>query len=181
MGEGGGERGELGVELAELLFVGVGETGAGADEVLVITVEEVTGLGVEVQRDGAAVEGIDAGEEGGVEADGVGVRGDLRRHFLFDRAERVVGVGAGEVVEDALDAGEELAGALEGDDGVFEGGGLGVAGDGFDFAQLLGHAGFERGAEVRVFDLVELRVAEWERAFAEERVVGRRRLRGQGQ
>ena len=69
--------------------------------------------------------------------------------------ESVVGVGGGDVEEGDGSAGEELAGALHGDDGVVEGGGVGVVGDGVDFFALLGHAGFDGGLVVGVFDLVE--------------------------
>ncbi len=44
---------------------------------------------------------------------------------------------------------------LHGYEGVVEGGGRGVVGDGFDLGALLRHAGFDGGEIVGIFDLVE--------------------------
>jgi hypothetical protein len=81
-----------------------------------------------------------------------------------------VGVAAVEVVEDAGDATEELAGALKSDEGVGERRGRGVVRDGGDLGEILGHAEFVGGREVFVADLVERRIAERERTGREERV-----------
>jgi hypothetical protein len=98
---------------------------------------------------------LDAGEELRVEVDGVLRGGELGRSVFLDFLESVVGVGAGDAIEGEGDAGEELAGALEGDDGVVERGSRGVVGDGVDFNLLLGDAGFDGGLVVGVLDFVE--------------------------
>ena len=77
MREGSLQGGELGIERAELGLFGLGEFRASAYKVFVVAVKEAHGLGVETERAAAVIERRQSGEKGGVEADGVAVRGEL--------------------------------------------------------------------------------------------------------
>ena len=92
---------------------------------------------------------------------------------LFDGLERGIGVAAVEVGENAADAAEELAGALEGEDGIFKRGGFGVACDGGDLGELLGHTEIEGGREMLVLDKIKRGIAQRKRAGGKERIGGR--------
>ena len=162
--EGGGEGGLFLVELAEAGLAGGVEEGAGVDELPVGDFEEAELFGGEGEGGAELVKAMDAGEECGVEGDGVGVGGEAGCHGLLDGLEGWVGVGGGEGAEDAEGAVEEGAGALEGFEGVAEGRWGGVLGYRADFAELDGHAGLDGGLEVGVADAVEGRGVKGEGA-----------------
>ncbi len=147
------------------------------DEAVVVDLDEADGLGVEVEGFALVVEGGDALEEGFVEVDGVGVGGEARGDLGLDVLEGGVGVGSGDGSEDGEDAGEETAGLLHRYEGVLEGGGSGVVGDEVDLGALLGHAGFDGGEIVGVFDAVEGRGLIGESAGGGEGIGSDRGLR----
>ena len=172
LGKRGLGGGDFGVEGFEFGFLGFGKPGAGADEGFVSFVEEAGGFGIEAQAGASFMQRADAGEERGVEENGVAVRGEFGGEGFLDGLEGGVGVAAVDVGKNPGDAAEELAGALEGDDGVVEGRGRGVSGDGGDLGEVLGHAAFVGGRVVLVFDFVELWIRQRQRAHGKERIGG---------
>ncbi len=170
--EPGAQRGQFGVHRLQRGLVGVVQVGAGADEAGVVALDQSHALRVQAQGVALFVQRLDAGEELGIEVDGVAVRGELRRVVGAQLVARVVGVGADQVEEHGGGAVQHLAGLLQRDDGVVEGGRGRVAGDGVDLLQLLGHAGVEGGGEIAVLDPVELRVMQRQRALREEGIGG---------
>ena len=135
-----------------------------------VALDQAHALCVQAQRVAAVVQRLDAGEQLAVEADGIGVRGELGGVLALQLLAVLVGVGTDQREEHGGRAVQHLAALFHGNDGVFEGRGIGVVGDGLDFLQLLGHAGIEGGSEMAVLDLVELRVMQRQRALGEERV-----------
>ena len=69
-----------------------------------------------------------------------------------------------------LNAVEQLAAALQGDDGVVEGRRRGIARDLSDFLQFVRHALLERGRKVLVLDRGERRQVVGQRAFGQKRI-----------
>ena len=98
--------------------------------------------------------------------------GQLRREISLEFLEGGIGQRGGENAEGGARAVEQLAGALHGDDGVLEGGGGGIVGDGLVFLQILGHALVEGGGEMLVLDLLERRQVIGQRARRKQRVRG---------
>ncbi len=78
----------------------------------------------------------------------------------------------------AVGALKEAAALFHRDEGVVEGGRSRVIGDGFDFGELLRHAGFDCGLVVGVLDLVEGRGLEWQGAGSVEGIGGAKVGRG---
>ncbi len=97
------------------------EAGARADEDRVIAVEDAGLFGREAERVLLPVERLDPAEERLVHEDGVAVLGQERRHLALDRLDRLVGMRARQVEEDAADALEQRAAAFQRLDGVGEG------------------------------------------------------------
>ena len=170
--EGGAQRGQFGVHLLQRRLVGVVEVGTGADEAGVVALDQAHALRVQAQFVALVVQRLDAGEQLGVQADGVAMRGELRRVVRAQLVARIVGVRADQVEEHGGGAVQHLAALFHRDDGVLERGRGRVVGDGVHLLQLLGHAGVEGGCEVAVLDLVELRVMQRQRAFGEEGIGG---------
>ena len=170
--EGVRERRFFLVQLLELFLVGVREIGSSFDELLVVVFDQTQRLGVELERGALVVDSLDAREELRVEGDGVLMRGHAWGKPLLHLLKIVIGVGAGDAVEDERDTAEKPARFFKGDDGVLKCGRRGAVGDGRDFPDLLGHAGFEGGLVVRVLDLVEGSGVEGERALGIERIAG---------
>src|SRR5438105_15336488 len=104
--------------------------------------------------------------------DRVPMRGELWRGLFLDFLHLWIGVARIQIGERRLRAIEQTSGALESGDGVFERRLLRAVCDGLDLLELLTHAGFHRGREMRVFDFVEDRVMKWQRALLEKRIVG---------
>ena len=134
-----GEGGYLLVQLTEAGLLGLGHIGAGADKAFIGLGEEAELFGVEAESLALVVDGLDAGEEFLVEGDVVVVGREERGHGLGDGVHLGAVLALAEVEEDAADVLEELSAVLVGEDGVFEGRGFGVAGDGVDFGLLAGH------------------------------------------
>ena len=172
--ERGLQRRELGVQRAQLGLAGLGQLRAGAHEVLVIAPQQARGFGVETQRIALLVQRVDAREQARVEVHLVAVRGELGRHLALHGLQLRIGVGAGQVVEDGLDASQHPARALHRDDGVVEGRLVRVGRDRLDLLAVFGDALLERRQEVVVADLVEAREVQRQRAFDEQRVRRRR-------
>ena len=177
LAEGGGQAGQLGVHRLQGFLVGVGQVGAGTDEVGVVTLEQALGLGVQAQGISLVVERLDAREELAVEQDRVLVGGELRRQGGLHLLDFGVGVGAGQVAEHRAGAVEQGAGFFHRDDGVHEARRVRVVGDRGDFGALLGHAALERRLVVLVLDQVEARrlvgqVADHEEGIARHRLNG---------
>ena len=122
LAEGGADLGEALVDRLEPGLAGGVEARAGADEIGVVAVDDARLFGAE--RGAVLPHGLDAAEQGRVEVDRVPVRREERRHLALDRLQVGIGVGAGQVAEDRIDAGEAEAGCLERDDRVVEGRGL---------------------------------------------------------
>src|SRR5581483_8620355 len=92
-----------------------------------------------------------------------------------DRLDLLVGVGSGEVEEYGRDALQEIAGTLQGIDGVGEGRRLVVAGDSANLAPVDGKALVEGRHEMLDLDAIERRHLERRRPGLEQRIL---RLRG---
>ena len=72
------------VELLQLCLVGVGEVGAGVDELLVDDLDEALRFGIELERIALVVDGLRRAEKRlGVEIDGVMVCGESRGYRLL--------------------------------------------------------------------------------------------------
>ena len=169
--EVGGQLGQLGVDVLDLLLVGVAQLGAGSHEVGVVALDQTLRLGVHALRIAFVMDRLDALPELLVEVDGVAVRGHLRRDFLLDFLQGIGLVRRRQVIEDAGDATQQGAALLHRDQGVVEGRRLGVVGDCLDFLLMLGHAALERRQVVAFLVLVELRRAVLQRTRLEERVL----------
>ena len=74
--EGGLQGGQLGVHGLERRFIGSRELGAGPDEILVVTFEQIPGFGVEGELVAPGMESLDTGEKRRVEIDRVRMRGE---------------------------------------------------------------------------------------------------------
>src|SRR5207244_11397879 len=85
-------------------LVGIGQFRAGPDEILVITLQEIGGLGIEAECVAIVVKLLDAREQFAVEMDGVAVGRQLWRHFFVDFLQRGIGVAGVEIGERALGA-----------------------------------------------------------------------------
>ena len=131
-------------------------------------------LGIEAQRVALIEQRLDAREQRRIQIDRVAVFGVLRRQRFLGSLQGLVGVGAGEHEEHVGAAREQFAAALHGLDGVLEGRRLGVVGDGANFGQVLLHALFDGRLVVGVFQLVEGRRLERQRAGRHQRILGRR-------
>ncbi len=112
----------------------------------------------------------DAGKQLFVELDGVEVRGELWAVFGVELRHELGGVAGAERPEGVADAVQQLAGALERSDGVLESGRFGGGSDRGNFGAVLLEPGVERGAEVFVADLGELRQFVWQRGWCCKRV-----------
>ena len=115
---------------------------------------------------------VDPGEQTGVQCDGVAVRGELRCELGGDRIALGVGVGTGEVEEDACRPRQRLPAAFECLDGVDEGRFGAGAGDLLHLTQVLGHRLFEGGHEVVVGERREVGQTVQMRTSGQDRVRG---------
>ncbi len=150
---------ELLVELREARLGGRIELGAREREVRVVEPAQALLLGVEAALLARGVDGGDAPEQLVVLDDPVGVRRELRRHFLVDGLQALLVQRRDVDLVDALHAVQHAAGALHRDDRVLEGRRCGVVRDLRDIGELGLHTGKERRLEVGDPDLVEGRYA----------------------
>ena len=93
-----------------------------------------------------------------------------RRDFALDRLQLVIGVGAGQIEENARHPVEAAAAALQRLDRVGESRRLGIGGDGVDLRARLGERRVERGSEMTRLEAVERRRLEWRGPRFEKRV-----------
>ena len=148
------------------------EPGTGADEAAMPALQEPRLLGVEAERLAAAEHGVDAGEQRVIHHDRRPVaRGD-RRERPFQRLQRLVRVGPGEIVEHAADTRERPPGPLQGFDRVGEIGRGGIGDDRRDLARVLGQRRLEGHLDVLGPDLREGRQAERRFPGTGERIAG---------
>ena len=114
-----------GVDDAQLLLLVLGETDAVADKAVVPLFEHHLLLAGKA----ALVGIIDLGNpvvEGLVEGDVVAVGAQKRYGLVLNGVESVAAVSLADIVEHALDLGEDAAGELKGSDGIVEGRSLGI-------------------------------------------------------
>ena len=104
--------------------------GAGAHEVEVHALQQAPLLGRQAERSRCACSASMRCEQPGVHVDRAVVRGQRRRHLALHGLQLGRGLRRREVVEHRLDAREQPPAAVEGGDGVVEGGRLGLRGDG---------------------------------------------------
>ena len=168
--EGLAERGLLFVQLLERDLIGVRKISSGVHELLVVVVNQAIGLGIKLQGVALLVDGFDALEQFGIEKDRIGVGGQLGSFDLLDFLQLRIEVGTSNGAERGHGAIKQPASLLHGGDGVFEGWRRGIFRDALHFVALLRHAGFNGRLVVGVFDLVEGRRVERQRAFGVERV-----------
>ncbi len=130
---------------------------------------------------GALVEHrLDAGEQLAIQVDGIAVRCQLRRDVGLDLLQRIVGVGPGQVEEDAGGTAQHLAGAFHRHQRVLESRGGRIVRDGGDFRPMAAHAFGQGGREVAVLDAAKIRCLEFQRAGIGERRSRDRRGRARG-
>src|SRR5436305_3306142 len=104
------QRRQLGVDLLQLFFVGIEQLRAGADEIFIIAIEQIGGLRIEADLVALVIELLNAGEQFGVQMNGVVMGRKLRRHLLVDFLQLGIGVARVEVREDAVGAIKQAAG-----------------------------------------------------------------------
>ena len=181
VGVGGGDElglilrlqaGDLAVDLGQRGLVGGRELRAGVHEAVIVAIQQEFLVAGQAQGAARFIEHLHAGEELGVEVDGVAERLQARRLLLVELVERVVGVRAGQVAEQGGDARQQLPGVLEGGDGVVEGRRGGVDRDLVGVGLLLRHAGLDGRLIVLVLDLIERGGLERQGRDAGERVAG---------
>jgi len=157
--------GDPGVECSQALLVGLRQLDTGAFEREQGAFEPVAPLIIEGDLAGVPPLGERAHPpvQGGVEVDGVPMRGQQRRDRLIDRVQLRVGVGRLLGVEGVERPGQHLPGGLPGVDHVGLGGGRRIGGQSRQLAELLGHAGLDGGPIVLGPDAGEVRQFERQR------------------
>ncbi len=144
-------------DLGEPVFCRVIEGGSGAAEAGVIALEHALLLGVEAGRIGRAHHRIDAAEQRRTRIDLVPMAGKLRRQFALDCEQRVVGIGAGQDVEDLVDALQRPPAEFQRFDCIGETRRLGVRLDGRDLGFMLGNGAGKGRPELLGRDVIERR------------------------
>ena len=113
----------------------------------------------------------DSLEEGLVEGDLVLEIGEQRLHLFLYFSDFGCLVCLYQCEEDATDAVEETSAVLEGQDGVLEGGAVGVVGNLLDALALLLHGSLEGRQVVGGLDLAEVRCAERQLALRQQGIL----------
>ena len=123
-----------------------------------------------VQSEGVplVIDGLDPGEERLVEADVHLILGHLGRDVLGNLLHLVIRVGFQQIVEDAGDAVQGLAGILQRFDRILEAGRRRVGDDRIDFGLSFGDALLESRHIVLVADFIERRGSVGERGFGQK-------------
>ncbi len=148
------------VDLGDARLLLGAQLGAGPHQPLVAQLQHAPLLVGEVEFVAPLVEIGDALEDPPVEHHRRLVRGELRRHLALDRLQRLVGVRAGEIVEDGGDLFDQPGALLQRHDGVVERRLGGLTRDGGDLRLVLLQRRRERRLEVLRLDLLERRQAE---------------------
>ena len=168
-----GQRRQLGVQRAQPLLRGGVEARAGPDRVAVAAFQQAQRLGVQAELVAGGVQRVQPGEQGRVQGDRVGVRGEQRRDPGLGLADTRGGQRPDEHEEHRRDPPQRRARPFQRDDGVVERGRPGQGGDRGDLGALLGHRDVEGLREVLLADRGEVGEAEGQRARGEERVHAR--------
>ena len=140
LAERGTKRSEPRDDLGEPLHLGGVEACALATVFGVMALQHALLLGGKAEAFAPGMERVDTGEQGLVHPHLVPVCGGLRGDVAFDRQQFLVAVGADQLAEDVIDAGEHAAGVLQRHDGVVEGGRFLPVGDGGDLGVMLGES-----------------------------------------
>ncbi len=119
------------------------------------------------------VESLDAGEERGIEQDGIAMGGAFRSDLGFDFLQAGIGICRREARKDAIHAGERLPRAFHRDDRFFEARLGRVLRNRLYLLQLLRHRGFERGREMLGLDAIKGRELVKQRARLQKRICRR--------
>src|SRR5262245_28836266 len=98
---------------------------------------------------------VDAAKQDLVHEDPVPMLGLEWRHLAFDCKDRIIGMGAGQELENIARAGERLSACFQSGDGVGEGGRGGIAGDGRDLGGMRGKCTRKGGPEMFRLDPAE--------------------------
>ena len=125
---------------------------------------------IEAEAVAGVIHGFDAGEDDGVERHGVALAGQHRVDFGFERLDRLVGVGAGEVAEHAHHLVERLVGPLEREDRVLEGWLFRVVDNRLDVGPRFQNALEDGRPEMLVLDVSERRNAVRASPLGAERI-----------
>ena len=133
---------------------------AGAGEIEMIALEHARLFGGKPEPVLPGLERVDALEQRLVQISFVAMAGEDGGDFALDRLQFIIGRGASEIEEDAADAIEAAAAALERLDRIGEGGRRRVCGDRIDFAPRDFQRSVESGPEMAGLDTVERRRLE---------------------
>ena len=139
------------------------------DHLLVGALQQTGVLGRHAHRGPLVIDCLHPRKEPRIEADRVGVGGELGAYLGVDLVEALGGVGAGQGVEHAAHSAEHLARCLERDDGVCEGRRRLVGDDRIDLAAVDRHGLPESGEVIALLDLGEVGGLEGQGAFGGKR------------
>ena len=176
-------RGELGQALHHLgiaLLAGAGHARAGSHVVDVKTLEHAPLLAAQGERIALRMQCVEPREHAGVHVDPAVMRGQQWCHVALDGLQCGRGLARREVVEQAADAVEEPARAIERGDGVLERRRIAGPADGVDLGQVPRHRDLERRCELLRTHLGERRHAVRARPVSEQRIGGVDRSGGSG-
>jgi hypothetical protein len=137
------------------------ERGAGPHESGVIAIKYPDLLRRQAKRIAPGMEAADAGIERPVKVKHVAVAGEQRRDVPLDGLQGIGGVGPGQDVEHICDTIEVTSALLQGLDGVGEGRGRRVGGDGVDLGTVAHERLVESGTEMLRLYTSERRQIEW--------------------
>ena len=174
------------VELFQLGLVGVGKVGARLHKLLIVILHQPQRFRIEVERCALVVDRFHARKKFRVQINRILLRGQARGFVRLHLLQLIVNVRAGDAVEHQHGPREQLAGALQRDDGVFKCGRRGIVGDGLDLIDLHRHTRIDGRLVIAVLDLVEGRRLKRQRAGRVKGIVRsesggwRRHLRGSG-
>ena len=171
LAERSAERGEALVDIGEPRLRRGVKRSAGAGKFQVIALEHAPLLGRKRKPVAHLVETIDAAEQGLVHEDPVPVLGLERGELALDREDRIVGVSAGEEIENVDRPRERLSARLERVDGVGEGRRVRIAGNGRDLSRVRGKCAGKGRPEMLGLDPAEGCHAEGAAPLREQRVV----------
>ncbi len=167
-----GQLGDLPVERGELLLLFGGEFGTGMDEAAIGAGDQEFLVVIKAQGLAGVVDRLDALEQLGVQQDRILVGLQLGGLVLVDLVERIVGIGADQLLEQGIDAAQQRPAAIERDDGVVEGRLVLAVDDLRDIDIFLGDADVDGVLEVAVLDLVHRLGAIGQRRGAREGIAG---------
>ncbi len=173
LAERGAQSGEALGDFGKPLLRRIVEAGAGAAEAGVVALQHALLFGIEAERVDAAHQRIDAAEQRRVGVDLVPMPRHLRRHLALDLEQRVVGMGAGQEMEDVADARQRPPGELQRRDRIVEARRRRIGRNGRDLGLVVGErAGIGR-PEMLGLDAVERRGLVGGGPIRQQRIAGR--------